>query len=195
MPLCIWVDCDEVLAETIDELLKRPPLINKWIKKYDVTSYYLSNVKKIWLTQKETVDVFYSFFDSEEYYQTQPVLWAYEKLYERKQQWYNMFLVTARAQPYEKKTKEWVEKHFPNIFSGYLFMNQYTDNEIPKSVLCKQAWIQLLIDDNVQNIKDVNSLGIPGLLLDKPWNQNAQDTELMHKVYSRDEIDISKYII
>ena len=195
MSFCIWVDCDEVLAETIDELLKRHPLIDKWIKKEDVTSYYLSDVKKIWLTPSETVNIFYSFFDSEEYYQTQPVVWAYEKLYERKQQWYKMFLVTARAQPYESKTKEWIESHFPNIFSWYLFMNQYTDNEIPKSELCKKAWIQILIDDNIQNIKDVNSLWIPGILLDKPWNQNVEDTKLMRRVYSRDEIDMSKYAI
>jgi hypothetical protein len=29
MPLCIGVDCDEVLSETINELLKRSPLKEK----------------------------------------------------------------------------------------------------------------------------------------------------------------------
>lgn len=189
----IWVDCDEVLAETIDELLKRSPLVDRWIKKTDILSYYLSDVEKIGLTPKDTVDIFCSFFSSPEYYQTQPVLWAYEKLYKWKQQWHRMFLVTARAKPYEQQTRNWVETHFPNIFSWYLFMNQYTDNEVPKSVLCKEKWIQLLIDDNVQNIQDVNSLWLPGFLLDKPWNQNVENTKLMHRVYSWDEIELDMF--
>ena len=33
----IWVDCDEVLCETIDEILKRWILKNKNVKKSDIT--------------------------------------------------------------------------------------------------------------------------------------------------------------
>ena len=46
MPLCIWVDCDEVLSETLDELLKLSPLKEKWIKKSDITSYEIYEVEK-----------------------------------------------------------------------------------------------------------------------------------------------------
>ena len=193
MSLCIWVDCDEVLSETINELLKRPPLEEKWIKRSDITSYDLFEVEKIWFTKEETIQAFYSFFESPEYYQAQPVSWAYEKLYERKQAWHTLFVVTARKQPHEAQTRKRVETHFPWIFSDYLFMNIYTKNEIPKSQLCKEKWIQVLIDDNTFNIRDMNWVWIPWFLLDKPWNQWVEDSELLHRVYSRDEIDLSQF--
>ena len=193
MPLCIWVDCDEVLSETINELLKRSPLKEKWIQKSDISSYEIYEVEKIWLTKEEAIQTFYWFFESPEYYQTQPVFWAYEKLYERKQQWHKLFVVTARNKPYEEQTKKRVEIHFPWIFSDYLFMNIYTENEIPKSQLCKDKWIQVLIDDSVSNIHDMNSVWMPCFLLDKPRNKWEKDSELLHRVYSRDEIDLSQF--
>ena len=193
MPLCIWVDCDEVLSETINELLKRSPLKEKWIQKSDITSYEIYEVEKVWLTKEDAIQTFYSFFESPEYFQTQPVSWAYEKLYERKQAWHTLFVVTARKKPHEAQTRKRVETHFPWIFSDYLFMSIYTENEIPKSQLCKEKWIQVLIDDSVPNIHDMNSVWMPWFLLDKPRNQWVEDSELLKRVYSRDEVDLKNF--
>jgi len=193
MPLCIGIDCDEVLSETLDELLKRSPLKEKWIEKPDITSYEIYEVEKVWLTKEDAIQTFYSFFESPEYFQTQPVSWAYEKLYERKQAWHTLFVVTARKKPHEAQTRKRVETHFPWIFSDYLFMSIYTENEIPKSQLCKDKWIQVLIDDSVPNIHDMNSVWMPWFLLDKPRNQWVENSELLHRVYSRDEIDLSQF--
>ena len=193
MFLCIWVDCDEVLSETIDELLKRSPLKEKLIKKADIVSYDLSEVEKIWITLDEAIKIFHSFFESPEYWKTLPVSGAYEKLYERKQKGHILYVVTARNKPYEEQTRKWVEIHFPWIFSDFLFMNQYTENEIPKSQLCIQKWIQILIDDNVKNAHDMNSVWIPCFLLDKSRNQWDYNSELLHRVYSRDEIDLKMF--
>ena len=49
MPLCIWVDCDEVLSETLNELIKYSPLKEKNLKRSDITSYELYEAEKIWL--------------------------------------------------------------------------------------------------------------------------------------------------
>ena len=193
MPLCIWVDCDEVLSETINELIKYPPLKGKNLKRSDITSYELYEVEKIWLSKEEVVQAFFNFFESPEYYLCQPVSWAYEKLHERKDAGHKLFVVTARKKPHEELTRRWVESHFPWIFSDYLFMWQHTENEIPKSKLCKDRWIQLLIDDNIFNINDMNSVWIPWFLLDKPRNQWVEDSEWLRRVYSRDEIDLSQF--
>ena len=193
MSLCIWVDCDEVLSETINEMLKFSVLKEKWIKKSDITSYEIYEVEKIWMTKEEAIQTFYSFFESPEYFQTQPVSWAYEKLYERKQAGHTLFVVTARKKPHEEQTRKRVEMHYPWIFSDYLFMNIPTENEIPKSQLCKDKWIQVLIDDNTFNIYDMNWVWIPWFLLDKPWNQWVENSKLLHRVYSRDEIDLSQF--
>ena len=104
-----------------------------------------------------------------------------------------MFVVTARNKPYEERTREWVNTNFPWIFSDFLFMNQYTENEIPKSQLCIEKWIQVLIDDNWNNIVDINWVWIPWFLLDKPRNQWIEDSNFLHRVYSRDEIDLDQF--
>jgi len=193
MSICIWVDCDDVLSETVDGMLKRSPLVEKWMKRNDITSFNLYEIEGADISKEEAVHAFYSFFESAEYLQTQPVFWAYEKLYERKKQWHNLFVVTWRPSRYENVTRTWIETHFPWIFSDYLFMNQYTENEIPKSQLCKEKWIQLLIDDSLSNINDVNWVWIPWFLLDNPWNQWVADTKMMRRVYTRDEIDLSVF--
>lgn len=193
MGLCIWVDCDEVLSETINELLKRPPLSDKKIKKSDIYSYYFADVKELEMTHEESMLVFNSFFRSSDYLLTQSVSWAYEKLSQRKDSWHELCVVTARPSEFEQITRQRVETHFPWIFSDFLFMNIYTDKEIPKSELCQQKWIQLLIDDNIDNIVWVNELWIPGFLLDKPRNQNKSDSKLLKRVYSRDEIKLSDF--
>ena len=62
MPLCIWVDCDEVLSETLNELIKYSPLKEKNLKRSDITSYELYEVEKIWLSKETMVQAFFFFF-------------------------------------------------------------------------------------------------------------------------------------
>lgn len=188
MSICIWVDCDEVLCETIDELLKYSPFIEKNIKKEDISSYFLWDVEKINITKEEWIRIFFSFFDSEKFYDCKPVKWALNKLRSMKEKGFKLIVVTARATQFEKQTKKWVEDHFPWIFSDFLFMNQFKENEKSKSQLCKELWISYLIDDSINNLLDVNSAWIKGILLDKPWNQDIEDNELLKRVNSWDDI-------
>lgn len=192
MSYCIWVDCDEVLCETIDELLKLPKFKNNNITKEDITSYYLRDIEKLNLTKDEGIHLFFSFFDSPEFYNTKPVKYAYETLTKRKKEWNKLIVVTARAEQFQEQTIKRININFPNIFSDFLFMNQFKDNEKSKSELCKEKWIQLLIDDSINNLLDVNSSWIPWILLDKPRNRNIKDTELLKRAKSRSEINISK---
>ena len=188
MSICIWVDCDEVLCETIDELLKYSPFIEKNIKKEDISSYFLWDVEKINITKEEWIRIFFSFFDSEKFYDCKPVKWALNKLRTMKEKGFKLIVVTARATQFEKQTKKWVEDHFPWIFSDFLFMNQFKENEKSKSQLCKGLWISYLIDDSINNLLDVNSAWIKGILLDKPWNKDIEDNELLKRVNSWDDI-------
>ena len=125
MQICIWIDCDDVLSETMNEIIKRSPLVEKWIKLHDITSYSLFEVKKIWVNFEEAVKIFYSFFESEEYHLTQSVSGAYEKLYQRKEQWHKLFVVTGRPEPYEEITMG--RKTFPmNFFRFFVYESIYS---------------------------------------------------------------------
>lgn len=187
--MIIWVDCDEVLSETVSEIIKRPPYDRFNLNIEDITSYYLGDLNLPWISKTEEADVFFNFFESEEYRNTKSVKWAFEALSKLKAMWHTLVVVTARPDKYRNQTVQRVEKHYPNIFSDFLFKNQYMENEVPKSQLCLQKWIQFLIDDNTENILDVNEEWIPWVLLDKPWNQWVEDDEMIIRAYSWDEID------
>ena len=189
----IGVDCDEVLCETIDEILKRWKFKDKNVKKSDITSYYLWDVEKCKMTKEEWIEQFFSFFDSDEFFQTKPVEWALEKLKELKEEWNELYVVTARAEQFKDKTINRVNTHFPWIFSGFLFMNQFKENEVPKSKLCKNLWIEILIDDSVNNIHDINKAWIPWILLNKPRNHWPEDSKLLKRVNSREEVDLNYF--
>lgn len=190
----IGVDCDEVLAESIKCILEHEPLKNKNISFNDITSYYLRDIKKFWLTKEEWIDIFFSFFDSPEYFKTKAVNWAYEKLKEIKKSGHKLAVVTARDEKFKKQTIEWVNQHFPEIFDDFLFMNQFSEKEISKGELCKNFWIELLIDDNITNIENVNKEGIPWILLRKPRNTNAKENKLMKIVDNRENISLNNFI-
>lgn len=193
MAICIWVDCDDVISDTRSSLLKRQEFVSKWIIMEDFTTYHLKDLKKLWIDAIQALQIFDCFLSSSQYFQTQPVPWAYEKLNERRNKWYKLFVVTARNEKYKDVTIKWVETYFPWIFSDYLFTTQYPNNEMLKSQLCNQKWIKLLIDDSIENIQDINSIWIPWILLDKPRNQWMEDTNLLKRVYSRDEMDLNVF--
>ncbi|MBQ5945652.1 HAD hydrolase-like protein [bacterium] len=65
------------------------------------------------MTLEDAIKLFFSFFESEEYRETQPVSGAYEKLYELKEAGNTLFVVTARNKPFEEQTRKRVETHFP----------------------------------------------------------------------------------
>ena len=190
----IWIDCDEVISETMDEILKRWKFKDKKVLKTDITSYFLRDVPKLNMTKEDWVKEFFWFFGSDDYFQTKPVVWALEKLKELKNQWYELYVVTARAEQFKERTIKWVNENFEWIFSWYLFMNQFKENEVPKSKLCKDFWIKLLIDDSVNNILDINKEWIPWILLDKPWNAWIEDNKLIKRCKSRDDVDVSYFL-
>jgi uncharacterized HAD superfamily protein len=187
----IWVDCDEVLSETVDELLKREFFKKKNIIKEDITSYNFWEVEKIWITQEEWVNLFFSFFATDDMLKIKPVKWAKEKLTELKNAWHKLVVVTARAEQFKERTIKRININYPWLFSDYLFMNQFKENEVPKSKLCKDFWIELLIDDSINNINDINKVWIPWILLDKPWNRSAEESELLKRAMSREDVDVS----
>jgi 5'(3')-deoxyribonucleotidase len=70
-------------------------------------------------------------------------------------------IVTARNgnDPLKRKiTNDWVHHYFPRIaLDDIHFVNHYSDEALPKSVVCKNLGITLLIDDHIDNARDITS--------------------------------------
>ncbi|MDR3169750.1 MAG: hypothetical protein LBU27_08705 [Candidatus Peribacteria bacterium] len=172
MPTIIGVDCDEVLSETIDELLKTPFFVEKGIQKTDITSYNLRELPKLGISLAEATSLFWALFASEQFWQIQPVKGAKEKLTQRKEEGHQLVVVTGRDTQFKQRTLQWIQQYFPTLFDEVLFANELTNQMIPKSTLCQQRGIQLMIEDRAPTVFELAQHGIPCWIFTKPRNQD-----------------------
>jgi len=178
MTKIIWIDLDEVLAETIDFslLFHDYKIAGNSLFREDIIDYYIYNIEKFWISKEQAIDWFRLPLLADNKLEVNPVLWALEKLIFHKNNWYSFKIVTARqSEILWEYTHNWVQKHYPNIFENILFANhKFTKNDVTKSELCKLHNIEMMVEDNFEYALDLAENGIYTFLIEKPWNKHFQ---------------------
>ena len=197
--MIIWIDLDEVLAETVEKLLEDNDNIiwNKKVQKEDIKDYYLFKIEELWLTSESAIELFRKVLAEDKEYRLQPV-WAYKKLKSWKEKWNKLKVITARpGDLFKEYTLNWLYKYYPNVFDDVFFASDALikfDNNwkdaTKKSVICKNIWVDVMIEDNLEYAQDVVNCDIKTYLITKPWNKDFQETKNIIRVKSWDEIDI-----
>jgi 5'(3')-deoxyribonucleotidase len=175
----ITIDCDDVLSETIDALLKYYDYNIKWVSIYrkDVTFHEFDKIKRYHYTFDERIDTDMDFFlHKDALHKIHPLKWAKEKILELKKMGYKIYVVTWRWDNLKAHTFAWLDLNYPNMFDGVCFSNADNDNYIPKSKFCKDLWSEFMVEDDLRYARDVASKWIKVYLLDKPWNQHYDKT-------------------
>ncbi len=188
----IAVDLDEVLSETIDQVLE----VNNYqvngmkITKEDVSSYYFHEIERLNLWIEDDVEIFDKLWNSDKKREVKPLGWALEKLNELKSEWYKFIIITARRDILREYTEKRIETYYQWIFDEIVFTNHYSENAVPKSEICKQKWIEIMIEDNLDYAMDMASVGVKMYLIDKPWNKqyNPEIHKWISKVNGWNEI-------
>lgn len=190
----IAVDIDEVLSETIDAVLEVNNYEINWMKiaKEDVSSFYFHEIERLNIWIEEDVKIFDKLWLSEKRRDVKPVEWAIEKLNELKSEWYKFIIITARREEFREYTEKRVEQNYPWIFDEIVFTNHYMINAVPKSEICKQKWIEIMIEDNLDYAIDMANAGVKVYLMDRPWNKqyNPEIHKWIIKVNGWSEISI-----
>lgn len=188
----IWVDLDEVLAETVEKLLQdnNHKIWNLKMNKEDITSYYIFEIENIWLDKDQAIELFRKVLNEDKEYKIKPVEWALEKLKSWKNKWYSLEIITARNSLLKDYTFKWIEKYYPNIFDDIHFVWHFTSEYTPKSIICKNIWVDVMIEDNFEYAEDIAWCWIKTFLIEKPWNKNLWERENIFRVKSWDDINI-----
>lgn len=88
---------------------------------------------------------------------------------------FKMAIISARDSSTLNITRAWIDKYLPDIFDEVLLgiSNPMARGQsMTKVELCKQIGADLLIDDQLVNVRHVSAAGIEALLFgDYPWNQ------------------------
>ncbi len=170
----IGVDLDEVLAETVVEVLKFHDHKIWWknILLEDINDYCVWNIPWVHITQEEAISFFKDFFVKWDINQIKPVLWAKEQLDFLKSKWFETTVITARRIELKEYTLKWLDRHYEWLFQNVYFAEHFTDNHKDKSEICIENGIQYMIEDNFEYALDTANAGIKTFLIERPWNRH-----------------------
>ncbi len=188
--MIIGIDSDEVLSSTLKQLVKYPEF--RWAKRESFYKYSPLTSSEVKLPDQTDI-FFWRLFQNPEFWEVQPVPWAYEQLKKIKEAWHTLAVLTWRPQFAAENTKKWIELHYPQIFSLFLFAAVHTEDEISKAELCEQNGVQMMVEDDPYFVSNLSEKGVPCVLLDYPRNQdfNLEKHPNVHKIKSRDAFDLS----
>jgi uncharacterized HAD superfamily protein len=167
----IAVDIDEVLMPHFQDL------INYYNRLYGTRLTLADNHPKDtkgWGTdsREEAIKRVQKFFETDEFKNSQPFEEAMEsikKLAER----FTLVIVTSRDGIIEETTRNWLDKHFPQLFHDAHFTGLYSLDGGAKSKagVAKEIKADYMIDDSFDHISQAAEHGIKGLLFGEyPWN-------------------------
>ena len=185
----IGVDLDEILSDTLSPVLEYYNKIHHTSFKRD--KFTTHNYWETWGgTKEKAMKLIDEYYQTDYFKNTKPLPGAFEALLKIKEFGYKLCVITGRSIGYEKQTKAWIDKYYPNIFSDIFFVNTFgKTDEISrnKSEICNSLGIKIFIEDDPYYIEDCANAGIKVLYLDYPWNKEV-NFKNSTRVYSWKEI-------
>jgi uncharacterized HAD superfamily protein len=143
----------------------------------DFTSYMFWEVPKCKVTREESTDRVEEFHKSKYFDQIETLPGAKAALDQLKES-FELHVVTSRQADIEQKTRDFVEKHFPDTFTGMHFGNHFgrSGAKVSKPDMCAKIGAVALIDDSLKYAQECAAAGIPVLLFgDYMWNRSADE--------------------
>lgn len=183
----IGFDIDDVLLESMRGY------IEEWNKRFEKNlKFEEADEPHFWKKQgidfKEAINFFDDFFE-EKAYSLNFISNAKEAVLELSKN-HEIIFVTSRPSRFGEKTKQFFEKHFPEI-SFKIFHsdeNNFSKTGKRKLDICLEQEIDLLIEDQLDYAAPCSSEGIPVFLFDRPWNQQGRNKNGLIRVSSWKEI-------
>lgn len=170
----IAVDIDEVLSPHFEDLMN-------WYNRTYGTKLTLANnhpadddvepwgTKDMYTARRRV----HNFFETTEFLAAKPYKEAI-KILRILSKTYILVVVTSRDSMIEKVTREWLDKHFNELFAEAHFTARYSveGKARSKSDICLEIGAKYLIDDSLEQALEAAHRGITVLLFGEyPWNQ------------------------
>lgn len=192
MKKIIAIDCDEVLANTVDSILWHYGYTfnNLPLTKESITSFYRHLLESHWASKEYTRNYREQFFHSPAAYTIPPLAWAIDWVRKLVEEGNTVYVVTSRWDSLEQLTIDRVEQHFSWLFTDIVFPKKSLEDHhlTNKADLMRSIWATYLVDDALHNCTDVVAGGYKAILLDYPWNQTESLDPNITRVPHREEI-------
>lgn len=187
--MIIAIDIDDVLADTLNHFIKYyNKLYKKNFKRDDFYVYHWWKV--LGLSFDDFVKIFKRYAAEKNFEKFSPVRGAQAAVNKLKKD-HHLIVVTGRENYLIKATEYWLDRYFPGVFQEIYYSNSMLEKRLEalsKTGACWQGGADLMIDDQFAFAKDCAASGLPTLLFDSPWNNQADLPENMDRVRSWPEI-------
>lgn len=181
--MAIGTDIDEVVFPLVRhecKFLNKKHNIN--LTEEDFTIYNFWEIPKykingVQATREQARDDFLEFSKTSDFRKIQPYGDARKAIFELSEIDF-VVGVTSRQHELENHTRWQLGYYFRRAFSDVVFGNHHSSNSRPsvsKRELCKDNYIWLLFEDNLDYAKEV-SADIPVILFKRPWNSSFVPT-------------------
>lgn len=191
----IGVDLDETLAATFAlglEYYHDHWLLGEVKDFSEITEHNFADIPNTGITQAINDSCWDAFESSKKVMEALPIPGSQEGIDMLLKQQKELWIITARRSDTKRKenTYRWLETYFPRFQPSHVY---FTDGDtmaaIPKSQICRDLGITLLIDDNMENAIDAVTHGITCILPEKPWNREKKYVHpLLYRVKNWKEI-------
>lgn len=179
------VDVDEVLADHMKILC----VFHNQTYGSDLTpdDFHSYQFHEVWGGSTDESKVKVTAFNQSELFQEIPPVEGSVEYIHKLSQYFDLQIVTSRSFVLEESTKQWVEKHFPNLFSNIHFGNHYGTGGTVRSKpqMCAEAGAIMLIDDSFDYAVQCAARGIPVVLFgDYAWSRSRTLTPEENNLHS-----------
>jgi len=170
----IGIDIDEVIAEYLKHFLKF--VHKKTGKKFEYNSIFDYNFcKPLGMSFEEVSDLIEAHTcNTNALLELDLIEDAVESINSLSD--HEIFFITSRHLNNFHKTKEFLERNFPELKFDLIFSGDAWKNlNKSKKEICLENGISLMIEDNPNYVLDCSKAGINSILFDKPWNKNLDE--------------------
>lgn len=184
----IAFDLDDVLTNMTEEM-------TFYFNRLHGTSHTLADhtdfgLQKVWCKPEDYCRIVVDDFLGRYIPELCPFRGARNALEELSRNGYELAIVSSRPSIHFAATEAWIAKNFSGLNIELLLAGQKHLN-IPgrtKSEICKFIGADYIVDDAPHHIDDCSCEGISCFLWDRPWNQNFEETDMIRRVKSYDEL-------
>lgn len=154
---------------------------------------YQEHWSEVWKVEHEEVNRRAIEYHESGHIATYPVIdGAYEALQELKKR-FKLIAVTSRRNSINQLTKDWLQKHYPNIFDDIIFCGffdtEHSGIHHTKGDVIKDLHAEYFIDDQIKHVMAVAQNGTKSLLFgDYFWNKVDKLPENVKRVKNWDEV-------
>ncbi len=179
----VGIDLDDVTVAIMDGLLVYHN--QKYKTNFSPEDHTEWNLDKFWgCSPQEAMKRVYDFYATDFMDALLPMPGAVKGINQLSKK-HSVSFITSRPHFIEKKTKQWLNKYFPDLSLPLYLTNQYSpggEKSLKKSDICKSLNISHIIEDAPSNIADCSSNNIQVLLYTRPWNTEIENSKLITRV-------------